>query len=194
MAIIKSALELALERTKDVEVDKEGLEVQKFKETGMRLVAKLEQSPDFDPKAELAPYKGKELGWIKQGIRQVAVGYLNLPGSADAVEGLKKIAPLLVQVAQKPRDMGQMLEEVVGFLGQYLEQKEQLVQALRQQLEGSLRQKEDALYQQTGRRTRLTVDSDPEFAKYLTMNMDKLQKQYNQALDPIKEQVLAQLD
>ena len=193
MAIIKSALELALERTKDIEIDKEGLEIQKFRETGMKLVARAESEPDLDIKAELARYKDKELAWLREGMRTVIVSYLGLPSGQDSIDRLDRIVPLMSLVASKPREMEKLVQEMVTFLSQYIQQKDQLIQAVRQQLEASLRQKEDALFQQTGRRQRLTIESDPEFAKYLTMNLDKLQKQYTAALEPIREKLLAQI-
>jgi len=193
MAIIKSALELALERTKDIAVDKEGLEAQKFRESGMKLLAKAESESNFDLKAELGRYKGKEITWIHEGLRLVIVGYLSLPAGQDAIDRLDRVVPLLVNVASKPKEMEKLLQELVGYFSQYIQQKDQMVQAVRQQLEASLRQKEEALYQQTGRRQRLTVESDPEFAKYLTMNLDKLQKQYQSAIEPVRENILAQL-
>lgn len=193
MAIIKSALELALERTKDIAVDKEGLEAQKFRESGMKLVAKAENEPEFDLKTELGRYSEKEMAWIHEGMRQVIMGYLGLPTGQDSIDRLDRVSPLLISVSHKPKEMEKLLQELLNFFSQYVQQKDQLIQAVRQQLEASLREKEEALFQQTGRRQRLTIESDPEFAKYLTMNLDKLQKQYLSALTPVRDNIIAQL-
>jgi hypothetical protein len=190
MAQIKSALELALERTKDIKGDREGLEAKEYREIGMKLVSRAENEPATDLKAELAKYKDKQLAWVREGMKQVLLSHINLPAGKDQLGRFEAVRGVFMAASRNAQAMEGYLQELGQFFEQYLAQREQLIQAVQKQLEPSLRQKEEALAKQTGRRVRLTVESDPEFAKYLNNNLDKLVAQYIQALDQIKAEVL----
>jgi hypothetical protein len=190
MAQIKSALELALERTKDIKGDKEGLEAKEYREIGMKLVSRAENDKAVDPKTELARYKDKQLAWVREGMRQILVTFINLPSGQDSVDRLGSVHSVFLAVAKDRRAMDGYLNELTQFFGQYLVQREQMLTSLQKQLEPALRQKEEAMAKQTGRRVRLSIETDPEFSKYVTNNLDKLMTQYNQALEKVREEIL----
>ena len=190
MGTIKSALELALERTKDIKGDKEGLEAKEYREAGMKLASKAEQDNTLNLKVELERYQGKQLAWVREGLRQVLASYLNLPSGKESLSRFANMQAVFVATAREPDTMEGYLSELSQFFAQYLQQREQLIQTIQKQLEPTLRQKEDAMSKQTGRRVRLTIENDPECAKFLSVNLDKLVGQYTQALDKIKEEVM----
>lgn len=193
MALIKSALELALERTKDIQGDKESLDAKHFREEGMKLAARAGTEAGFDLKTALKPFSAKEAAWVKEGLGSVLMTALGLPANEAALKRLKDFVPLFAALSSNQRQMSGIMEELTNFFDQYLQQRDQMVEAVRKQAEPKLRQKEDALYQQSGRRVRLTVESDPELSKYLNMNLDKLNAQYEQALEGIRAEIQALL-
>lgn len=188
MAQIKSALELALERTRDIKGDKEALESKKFREEGMKIAARAQEG-EADAAAALAKYSGKEREWVREGLRSVLNQAVALPSGESAIDRLRLLAPLFHALSSRPEEIDGIINELADFLGQYLGQKDQLLEAVRKQAEPKLRQKEEALYQQSGRRVRLTVESDPELSKYLSMNLDKMNAQYEQALEGIRAEI-----
>jgi hypothetical protein len=190
MGQIKSALELALERTKDIKGDKEGLEAKQYREIGIKLLSRVESEPGMDLKAELAQYKDKQLGWVREGMRQILTGCLNLPATKENLGRFDSLHSAFLAVAVDKKAMEDYLKELSQFFAQFLMQRDQMIQAVTKQLEPALRQKEEQTLKQTGRRVRLSVDNDPEFAKYLSTNLDKLVAQYNQALDKVREEVM----
>ncbi len=193
MALIKSALELALERTKDIEVDHEGLEAREFHQKGMKLAAKIDNEDDLDLAKELGAYTGKHLDWVKGGLMQVLSSCLNLPSNESALTRLAKNKTAFIALSKDQAEMTTFMDELEKFFAQYFAQREQLIAAIQKQAEPALRQKEDQMFQQTGRRVQLTIETDPETAKFLTMNMEKLVQQYQEALSGIKDEILALL-
>ena len=57
-----------------------------------------------------------------------------------------------------------------------------------------MREKEQQIAQQTGRRVKLDPASDPEFAKVLNQNLQRLQQQYSQVVEQAREQLSGLFD
>ena len=53
MSVIKSAIEIALEKTKGVEGDKEALLTEQYKKQGQRIASQFLNEPDFSLKEEI---------------------------------------------------------------------------------------------------------------------------------------------
>ena len=83
MAIIKSALEIALERSKDVEADRESLEVSRFVTEGKKLASKFlaeaEAQEEVDLKGEIEKFDPKPRKSVKEGVLQALLANLTLP-------------------------------------------------------------------------------------------------------------------
>ena len=79
MGEIKSALEIALERTKSVEVNKEFVEANKFQKEGKSLVSKFLDDTTVNLGEGLKKYDKKQVQWVKEGIFQVLLANLVLP-------------------------------------------------------------------------------------------------------------------
>ena len=156
----------------------------------MKLVSRAENDSNLDIKSELAKYHDKQLAWVREGTRQILLTYLNMPLGKEQVDRFNAARPVFLAIAKSAKAMEGYMLELAQFFEQYLQQREQLIEAVRKQLEPGLRQKEEAMAKQTGRRVRLTMENDPEFSKYLTNNLDKLVAQYNQALEKVKEEIL----
>lgn len=195
MSEIKSALELALERTADIKSDKTKLHEHDALQKGKRLASKfLHPEPDSeDPpvnlREELKKSSKEDLKQVRQGIFDVILSNITLPYDEINEELLDRAAGgldvLLNNRKQIPHIFGQLKE----FLGQYLQNKEQIRENLEQQFAPRLKQKEQALREKFGSSIELDPASDPEFAEYLKQNYAELDKQYQEALNQLKEQL-----
>jgi uncharacterized membrane protein YheB (UPF0754 family) len=189
MSEIKSALELALERTADVKSDKAAIDAHETKQLGMKLAGKLMDEPATDVKSELKKLDKQRREWALEGYQSVLVSHLALPTQEADLERLRTVGKGLAAVARDANAVSAVMEQVEQLLQQYLDNKTQLVESLRQQFEPRLRQKEQELARQTGQQIKLDPASDPEFAKALSENMRRLQTQYNQVIDQARDQV-----
>lgn len=189
MSEIKSALELALERTADVKSDKSKLDAHESRQAGMRLAGKYLEDPSLNVAKELKHVDREKRDATRAGFYQVMLSHLALPGQESDLERLKLVDRGLQQVIRDSRMVEGLMDQVVQYMQQYLDTKNQLVERLRERFEPRLRQKEQQLAQQTGRQVRLDPANDPEFAQALNQNITQLQDQYGQVVDQAKEQL-----
>ena len=189
MSEIKSALELALERTADVKSDRTKIEAHEAKQQGMKLAGQLMENPKTDVKAELGKLPGDKRAAAREGFVSVLMSQLALPTQETDLERLRAAAHGFDAVARDRRMVESVMGQVEQLLQQYLDQKNQLVETLRQQFEPRIRQQEEEIARQTGQRVKLDPSANPEFAKALSQNLQRLQSQYNQVIDQAREQL-----
>jgi hypothetical protein len=72
MGEIKSALELALERTASIPSDREALRRHEAQNDGKRIFARVRDGEDVDVAAELAGHPAEARAWVRQGLFEVA--------------------------------------------------------------------------------------------------------------------------
>jgi len=193
MAEIKTALEIALERTRDIKGDRTSLEAKEYRERGLKLLARAEAEPELDIKKELSSYKGQQLSWVHEGLRQNLLGVLALPSGPEALDRLAALAKVFVALSVKPKDMQQLLNDAGEFFKKYLEDRDHLFEAVLRQYEPALRQKEEAMARQTGRHVRINPEQDPEYNAFLKKNLDGLTTQYQAVVDKLKQEVESRL-
>ena len=189
MAHIKSALELALERTKDIAGDKGSLKAKTLKEEGMRILTSIIEQPDFDAAAKLETFDPEDRAQVRDGLFQVLLQRIKLPATELAIHDLPAIERGLTAVLPKKAPIKGLAEELAGIYKQYIADKKQLFDAVVEQYTPVLRQKEQQLAAQTGQRVRLTPEQDPEFQKFLKKNLDHMDENYNTGLNQLKDQV-----
>jgi uncharacterized protein DUF6657 len=193
MSEIKSALELALERTADVKGDKSLIEAHKTRQVGMKLAGTLADNPGTDVKAVLGKMDREKRKWAREGFISVTLSQLSLPSHENDLQRLRSASKGLQAVAKDSSAVVTVMEQVEQLLQQYLDSKGQLIESLRQQFEPRLRQKEQEMARQTGSPVKLDPANDPEFGKALAQNLQRLQAQYNQVIEQAKEQLKSYL-
>ena len=193
MSEIKSALELALERTADVKGDKSLIEANETKKIGMKLAGRLMDSPDLDVRGEIHKLAKEKRGWAREGFFSVLISHVALPTQESDLQRLRTVTKGFEAMARDRKAVGAVMEQVEQLLQQFLDNKNQLVDGLRQQFEPRLRQQEQEIAQQTGTRVKLDPANDPEFAKALSQNMQRLQSQYTQVIEQARDQLKTHL-
>ena len=190
MTEIKSALEIALERTKDIKGDKESLKADERKNAGRRLASSIidPHEDEGDAVKKLKEYKGQELAWVQEGFFQTLLANLSLPSDDSYRERLKTLEKGLNAVVKDKRRVSYIFQQLEQFFQQYLQTKEQVGQNLKQQYAPRLKEKEEALAKQLGGQSvHLAPESDPEFVNLLSKNLARLDEQYHDALRKLKE-------
>lgn len=186
MAEIKTALELALERTAEVKGDKSKIEAHEAKQLGMKLAGKLMDGVDV--KSEFSDVARERQSSMRDGFFQVLMSKLNLPTQESDLNRLKTVVSGLELLIKDRRSVAHLIDQIEQLLHQYLDSKNQLVETLRKQFEPRTRQREQELSKQLGGPVKLDPASDPDFAKALGTNMQQLQDQYAQVIEQAREQ------
>lgn len=189
MARIKSALELALEKTADVQGDPKSVKAYERKQEGKRLVSRLTEDKEFDLKKELKKYSPEEQQWIKEGFYEVIVSHLSLPANEEELERVRFLKRGLGEIIKDRKGLDYLFEQVEQIFNQYLQNRQQLIESLRQQFSGRLRQREEEMSRQLGRQIHLDPASDPEFSNALQQNLNRLQERYGDVIDQIRTEL-----
>ena len=189
MGEIKSALELALEKTKDVKSDPKTVDAHEHRNAGKRLATRLQEESEFDLKKELKQYSGERRGWVEEGFFQVVLAAISLPTSEEELERLATLHDGLTAVLGKGKDLEYLFQQVHGLFKQYLDNRQQLIEQIRNQYAQRMRQREQELSRQYGSQVQMDPASDPEFSKALQDNLGRLQEQYQGVLEQVREEL-----
>jgi hypothetical protein len=189
MGVIKSAIEIALERTKGVEADKEALEASRFVTEGKKAVSRFLSEEGVDLKPILAGYTGKQAGWVRDGVFQALAANLRLPFDEMALLGAKKAGKGFQALASDPKKLQRLLAQMEQFLEDYLAERRRLVEAVEKKYAPILRQKEEEMSRQMGQRVRIDPAMDPQFQKMLRDNLALLEERYNEVLEQVRQEL-----
>jgi len=209
MAMIKSALELALERTKDMVVDEVALEERSLKQEGKKAAGRFLDDPEtVDLAAILASYAKEKRKSVREGMFETFSAQLQLPTNEASIATVPLIAKGFAVLAAAPSGNGilgnvggavaekrvaALFQQLEGFFKQYLDDMKNVEQAIRKQWAPKLREKERQLAARMGQDVRIDPMSDPEFSAFYKQNVSAVRSQYLAALDKAKADLSALL-
>jgi len=187
MGKIRSALEIALERTESIKTSKASIGQFESKQEGKRIANAFLADPSKTLEAELKKHPRDRHESLKQGIFDVLAPQISLPtGESDLprFEAVCKGLNLLI----KDGRFAAMLKQLGQLLSHYLGETAQLEQAVRQQYGPKLRQKEEELSRRLGQDIRIDPFQDPEFVMFYNQNMNALKANYQATVDQVREE------
>jgi hypothetical protein len=190
MGRIKSALELALERTEGVKGDKGSIDQFEAKQRGKRLANSFLENPKDGLEGELKKCSKEDLGALKQGIFDVLIAQVTLPVTKDDEKRIEAAGKGLQVIIGDPR-FGVLYKQFLQALSKYLNEMAQYDEAIRRQYAPKLRQKEEELSRRLGRHIQIDPFQDPEFVTFYNQNMNALKGNYQTLVDQVREQATA---
>ena len=192
MAIIKSAWELALEKTEGLQIDSEKIKSELTIKEGRQIAAALLNDIDVTKEETAERYhafSGEKKRLIKEGMALTLLSNLTLPRNTLFKDTFSKVLDLGLIIADGNEQVKEILGQLEGFFTQYLENQDDLIERLKTQFEPHLKQKEAQLRAQYGPNFTLRPEQDAEFMKILDQQLSKLDDQYTQILTQTKEQI-----
>jgi hypothetical protein len=187
MGRIKSALEIALERTESIKTDKASIGLFEAKQEGKRLANAFLADPSKNLEDELKKHPKDQWESLKQGIFDVLIPQISLPVSAEDMQRVEAVGKGLRVLISDSR-FSAMYKQLIQVLSQYLEESAQYEKVMRQQYAPKLRQKEEELSRRIGREVRLDPFQDPEFVAIYNQNLNALKANYQAAVDQVREE------
>ncbi|MDR2617873.1 MAG: hypothetical protein LBC62_03275 [Treponema sp.] len=187
MGRIKSALEIALERTGSVKSDKGSINQFEAKQQGKKLANTFlgGELKSLEDEIKRAP-KDEQLS-LKQGIFDVLISQITLPVVEEDRKRIESACKGLLAVIGDSRFSG-VLKQFTQLLTQYLDETAQYEEAIKRQYAPKLRQKEEELSRRIGRQVQLDPFQDPEFTAFYNQNMNQLKANYQTAVDQVREE------
>ena len=188
MGVIKTALEIAMEKTEKVKGDKSSIDQFDAKQRGKK-TANAFLAGEADLADELKKTEPSQLQSFKQGIFDVLVSQIALP-SAKSDEEEKRFEAVGKGLAVIINNSGfqEMYEELATAFSHYLQEAAHYEQAIRQQYAPKLRQKEEELSRRMGREVRIDPFQDPEFVAFYNQHMNALKGNYEAVIEQAKEE------
>jgi hypothetical protein len=187
MGRIKSALEIALERTESVKSDKSSVGLFEAKQKGRRLANQYLAGELGSLEGEFKKTSGEEREALREGCFDALVSQITLPAVEDDLKRLETAGKGLAAVIDDKR-FSTFYQRFLAAVSQYLNETARYEEALTRQYAPKLRQKEEELARRFGRAVKLDPFQDPEFAAFYNQNMNALKANYAGMADQTREQ------
>jgi hypothetical protein len=191
---IKSALEIAMERTDSIKSDRGSIDQFEAKQRGKRLANDFLESTGggnaVSLEQEIKKTPVEQQGAFKRGIFDVLLSQIALPLLPEDEKRVEAAGKGLQTVIGDPKFTA-LCKQLNQYISRYVAEAQQYDAALRQQYAPKLRQKEEEFARRTGQQIRLDPFQDPEFVAYYNQNINALKANYQQIVDQVKEQATA---
>ena len=187
MGKIKSALEIALERTESVKSDKGSIEQFEAKQKGKKLANQFIDGSVKSLEEEIKKVPPEEKESLRQGIFDVLVSQITLPLAKDDMTRIEAASQGLCAIVGGKR-FAEISRQFVQIMNQFLDEAARFEEAIKKQYAPKLRQKEEELSRRMGRSIKLDPFHDPEFAAFFNQNITALRTNYQAAVDQTREE------
>ena len=192
MSLLKSAWEIALEKTKDIEADAKKIREDELFNQGRRLAGTyLNELGDTGSKIvkHLKKVEAEERELILNGIKATILSNIALPQNSLYSERLEKLGFLGEVIDGEEGESVALLTQIAQLLEKFIQARDTLVERARAQYQPIFEEKREQMRQKYGKEINLSMDQDPEFIQFLQKNFNQLSNQYQQVLDQAKEQL-----
>ena len=187
MGRIKSALEIALERTDSVKSDKGSIGQFEAKQKGKKLANDFLEGTIKSLEDEINKKPKDEQAGLRQGAFDVLVSQITLPNLKEDITRVEIAGQGLHSIIGGKR-FGEIVKQFVQIMNRYLDEAANFEEALKRQYAPKLRQKEEEISRRMGRPVKLDPFQDPEFAAFYSQNVNALKANYQEAVDQVREE------
>jgi hypothetical protein len=189
MGRIKSALEIALERTESVRGGKDSISQFETRQKGKKLANEFLEDSGISLETEIKKTPKEEQDSLRQGMFDVLLSQIALPLTEEDKKRIETAGRGLLAVIGGSR-FSALLKQFSQVLGQYLDETAQYQEAIKRQYAPKLRQKEEELSRRLGRPVQLDPFQDPEFAAFYNQTMNQFKTNYQAVVDQVREEAV----
>ena len=187
MGKIKSALEIALEKTESVKSDKGSIGQFEARQNGKKLANQFLEGTVKSLEEEIKKTPAAEKESLKQGIFDVLISQITLPLVKEDLKRIEAAGHGLSTIIESKR-FAEISKQFVQIMNQFIEETAHFEEAIKKQYAPKLRQKEEEISRRMGRNIKLDPFQDPEFANFFNQNMQALKANYQTAADQVREE------
>ena len=187
MGVIKTALEIALEKTGNVKVDKAIINQYEAKQKGIKTANAFLSGGIDDISEELKKTPSQDRDSVKQGIFDVLVSQIVLPESNESAAKMERIGKGLSFVI-KSNEFQAMYKQILQMFSRYIEESAHYEKMIEQQYAPKLRQKEEELSRRMGREVHIDPLQDPEYINFYNQHMSALKGNYEPFAEQAREE------
>jgi len=186
MGVIKTALEIALEKTENVKSDRSSINMYEAKQKGIK-IANAFLSGEIDIAEEIKKTPAADRESVKQGIFDMLITQIALPDGKDGEAKMERLGKGLSAVI-KSNEFSAMFKQLLQIFSQYTGETAQYEKMIEQQYAPKLRQKEEELSRRFGREVRIDPAQDPEYITFYNQHMSALKSNYEPVVEQAREE------
>jgi hypothetical protein len=191
MGEIKSAIEIALERTKGIVGDKSSMEADEFRKRGKKMISLYLDDPEYDLDGCFKDIDKQKIPLVKEGMFQALLANLVLVGDPAGIKKVKRLEGGFLKLIEGSKKIKLLFEQLEGFYNEYIEGKKRIKDQLAVQYEPRLRKKAEALAKQFGQNVHVEAENDPEFIGLLRQNFAMFDERYTTVIAQVKDELKA---
>ncbi len=180
MAIIKSALELAMERASNIKVDKGEINRKKCEQAGKEAASNFLNKPKYSFSRWIEELSKEDKDESIKGAIWVFIKNINLPYTTADVDRLVKIKEGILVLCDKKDEINELFAKLTEIFQQYIEHSKTLLGQCKTEFAPKLQQKAMQLAQQTGQMTPIEPETDRDFLEFHKGQQDKLNDHFKE--------------
>lgn len=189
MGEIRSAVDIALEKTADIHGSKKSVDSRAMKNTGKKAAGDFLGSGDAAILEKLVASAAPDTrALVNEGAVSILLASIQLP-SAEADLGKVKRAGTGLEILLPKSGMDQLFGQVEQILGQFLAERERLEKTLEQQFMPRLRAKQQELAKRYGQTVPMELSQDNEYMAALAKNKRALEQKYGAVIVEVRGRV-----
>ena len=177
MARIKSAWEIALEKTQDIEIDEAKYRTDKLEREGMALAGgylnNTDQKLDIVA-AKFASYEKNDLAVVRRGIVNTILSNISLPSDDIYQMRFDRTTDLVNLVTKGDMQAMGLMQQIGGFLKQYIDAKTAFVDRMKDQIQQAMENTPEGV-------------NSAQYSQLISQNLKKMDAQYGEALENTKQ-------
>lgn len=188
---IKTALEIALEKAKNINFSDEELKESEYFETGKKLAGKFVAEKNLNLQEALKAYSKKEIDQIRKGLEFILMANVSFPKNESDIKDMRRVMEGVVSLKKNKQAAAQLCAGLEEHFKNYLEQKKQIYNQLKNNYLAQMKQAQEDMEKKTGTKVRIDVEKIPEFQKEWNQILLQIEQEYSGVLDGAKEELKA---
>ncbi len=186
---IKSALEIALEKSKNIKVSEKELEKIKYAEEGKKIVGQYLAKEKYDLNSILKSYKTEHKKYLIETIESVLLSNIVLPKTKQSKKEIRKVLEGIVSIKENKQAVLQICGEIDQLLDNYRKYIEESYKQLKKEFQAQFEDTRKAVENQLGVKVQVDVESNPEFQKHWREIITRIDSQYMILLEEYKQRL-----
>ncbi|MHC1691414.1 MAG: DUF6657 family protein [Sphaerochaetaceae bacterium] len=189
MALLKSAWEIVMDRTENIQADPEKIHKEDLRKDGRRLAGSYLLGVDGNEQEVQRTYAAcapQDKPLMREGIATTIILNIALPQDAEYTARFERMLSLSTLISGDSEGPMQMLGQIRQFFDQYLGARDSLMERMKQQYQGVFAEKQERIAQKYGKGINASIEQDPEYLQLVQRGYTQLSTQYQQVLDQAK--------
>ena len=174
MAVIKSALELAMDRANNIKVDPIEVKRKALEQKGKEAASKYLNDIKYDFKEWFKDITNDDKNATLNGIIWVFIKNITLPVTTADVDKLLRIKEGMIIVSSKLDEIEQIFTQLTLLFQQYIENSKTMFEQSKTEFAPKLQQKAMQLAQQTGQMVPIEPETDRDFIAFHREKQEQL--------------------